>query len=203
SFPHYTGAQWKATQHISEKEAQPGDLIYFGPGASRHVGMYTKKGQMFNASAPNAYGPGKGIGYSSYNAPDLLGFARIKQLSNKGGSAGSGPKAVGGHKNWMKQAGFSPSEYAAINYIVSRESGWNYRATNPGSGAYGLPQSLPGSKMASAGGDWRSNPITQLRWMRSYVKSRYGGANGAYAFWQRNHWYAKGGRPTKGETALV
>lgn len=203
SFPHYTGAQWKATQHISEKEAQPGDLIYFGPGASRHVGMYTKKGQMFNASAPNAYGPGKGIGYSSYRAPDLLGFARIKQLSNKGGSAGSGPKAVGGHKNWMKQAGFSPSEYAAINYIVSRESGWNYRATNPGSGAYGLPQSLPGSKMASAGGDWRSNPITQLRWMRSYVKSRYGGANGAYAFWQRNHWYAKGGRPTKGETALV
>ncbi|MFR4509249.1 MAG: phage tail tape measure protein [Enterococcus avium] len=103
------------------------------------------------------------------------------------------PKPTGSHQNWMKQAGFSPSEYAAIDYIVNHESSWNPQAVNPSSGAYGLPQSLPASKLASAGSDWRTNPITQLKWMRNYVNERYGGANGALAFWKRNHWYANGG----------
>ncbi|MDT2485087.1 phage tail tape measure protein [Enterococcus avium] len=103
------------------------------------------------------------------------------------------PKPTGSHENWMRLAGFKPSEYSAINYIVNHESSWNPSATNPSSGAYGLPQSLPASKLASAGSDWRTNPITQLKWMRNYVNERYGGANGALAFWQRNHWYANGG----------
>lgn len=108
-------------------------------------------------------------------------------------SGGTNVKPTGGHENWMRLAGFKPSEYAAIDYIVNHESSWNPQATNPGSGAYGLPQSLPASKLASAGSDWRTNPITQLRWMRDYVNGRYGGANGALAFWKRNHWYANGG----------
>ncbi len=108
-------------------------------------------------------------------------------------SSGKSPKPTGSHENWMRMAGFKPSEYGAINYIVNHESSWNPSATNPSSGAYGLPQSLPASKLASAGSDWRTNPITQLKWMRNYVNERYGGANGALAFWQRNHWYANGG----------
>lgn len=103
------------------------------------------------------------------------------------------PKPTGSHENWMRLAGFKPSEYSAINYIVNHESSWNPQAVNPSSGAYGLPQSLPASKLASAGSDWRTNPITQLKWMRNYVNERYGGANGALAFWKRNHWYANGG----------
>lgn len=89
-------------------------------------------------------------------------------------SSGKNPKPTGSHQNWMKQAGFSPSEYAAIDYIVNHESSWNPQAVNPSSGAYGLPQSLPASKLASAGSDWRTNPITQLKWMRNYVNERYG-----------------------------
>lgn len=108
-------------------------------------------------------------------------------------SSGKNPKPTGSHQNWMKQAGFSPSEYAAIDYIVNHESSWNPQAVNASSGAYGLPQSLPASKLASAGSDWRTNPITQLKWMRNYVNERYGGANGALAFWKRNHWYENGG----------
>ncbi|MDT2597383.1 phage tail tape measure protein [Enterococcus dongliensis] len=108
-------------------------------------------------------------------------------------SSGKSPKPTGSHENWMRMAGFKPSEYGAISYIVNHESSWNPSATNPSSGAYGLPQSLPASKLASAGSDWRTNPITQLRWMRDYVNERYGGANGAQAFWKRNHWYANGG----------
>jgi hypothetical protein len=86
----------------------------------------------------------------------------------------------------MSQAGIAPGDYAYANFIVSHESGWRVTAANA-SGAYGLCQALPGSKMASAGGDWQTNPITQLRWCSSYA-SRYGGWGGAYNFWL-NHRY--------------
>jgi LysM repeat protein len=81
------------------------------------------------------------------------------------------------------------SQYGCAANIITRESGWNVAATNRSSGAYGLAQALPGGKMASAGPDWRSNPATQLRWMLAYVDSRYGGACGAWAFWQAHAWY--------------
>lgn len=74
-------------------------------------------------------------------------------------------------------------------YIIGRESGWSAHATNPSSGAYGLAQSLPGSKMASAGADWQNNPKTQLKWMFGYMTGRYGSISGAYNFWINNHWY--------------
>ncbi|MEQ7200169.1 tape measure protein [Enterococcus avium] len=118
-------------------------------------------------------------------------------------SGGTNAKPTGGHQNWMKQAGFSPSEYAAIDYIVNHESSWNPQAVNASSGAYGLPQSLPASKLASAGSDWRTNPITQLKWMRNYVNERYGGANGALSFWKANHWYANGGEVDKPTLAWI
>ncbi|MDT2646863.1 tape measure protein [Enterococcus dongliensis] len=118
-------------------------------------------------------------------------------------SGGTNAKPTGGHENWMRLAGFKPSEYSAINYIVNHESSWNPSATNPSSGAYGLPQSLPASKLASAGSDWRTNPITQLRWMRNYVNERYGGANGASSFWKANHWYANGGEVDKPTLAWI
>lgn len=81
------------------------------------------------------------------------------------------------------------SEYSCAASIISRESGWNPLAVNPSSGAYGLPQSLPGSKMASAGSDWRTNPTTQMIWMRGYMASRYGGACNALAFHNSHGWY--------------
>ncbi|MCC9306472.1 hypothetical protein LN042_05000 [Kitasatospora sp. RB6PN24] len=62
-------------------------------------------------------------------------------------------------------------------------------ATNPSSGAYGLPQALPGNKMASAGADWQTNPATQLRWALQYMNQTYGSPNAAWAFWQVHHAY--------------
>ncbi|MEU1615794.1 lytic transglycosylase domain-containing protein [Streptomyces sp. NPDC005722] len=81
------------------------------------------------------------------------------------------------------------SQYQCFSNIVTRESGWNYTATNASSGAYGLVQALPGSKMASAGADWRTNPGTQLKWGLKYMNGRYGSPCGAWSFWQANHWY--------------
>ncbi|MFI2370908.1 transglycosylase SLT domain-containing protein [Streptomyces sp. NPDC018833] len=80
-------------------------------------------------------------------------------------------------------------QFQCFSNIVDHESTWNYRATNPSSGAYGLVQALPGSKMASAGDDWQTNPATQIKWGLNYMDSRYGSPCGAWSFWQANHWY--------------
>ncbi|WP_420080911.1 transglycosylase SLT domain-containing protein [Streptomyces sp. JL4002] len=82
-----------------------------------------------------------------------------------------------------------PAQFAAFNNIVSRESGWNHTATNASSGAYGLVQALPASKMASAGADWKTNPATQIKWGLDYMNERYGSPVAAWNFWQANHWY--------------
>ncbi|MGW7344099.1 aggregation-promoting factor C-terminal-like domain-containing protein [Streptomyces sp. NPDC054854] len=82
-----------------------------------------------------------------------------------------------------------PAQFAAFNNIISRESGWNHTATNTSSGAYGLVQALPASKMSSAGSDWKTNPATQIKWGLDYMNSRYGSPVGAWNFWQTHHWY--------------
>jgi hypothetical protein len=96
--------------------------------------------------------------------------------------------AIGGDKTAvMAQAGIAPGDYAYANFIISHESGWRVTAANP-SGAYGLCQALPGSKMSSAGGDWRTNPVTQLRWCSGYA-SKFGGWGGAYSYWLSHHYW--------------
>lgn len=80
-------------------------------------------------------------------------------------------------------------QFQCFSNIVDHESSWNYRAQNPSSGAYGLMQALPGSKMVSAGADWQTNPATQIKWGLNYMDSRYGSPCGAWSFWQANNWY--------------
>ncbi|MCI3904835.1 transglycosylase SLT domain-containing protein [Streptomyces spectabilis] len=80
-------------------------------------------------------------------------------------------------------------QFQCFSNIVNHESTWNYRATNASSGAYGLVQALPGTKMASAGADWRTNPATQIKWGLNYMNDRYGSPCGAWSFWQANNWY--------------
>ncbi|MFF4831481.1 transglycosylase SLT domain-containing protein [Streptomyces sp. NPDC001315] len=81
------------------------------------------------------------------------------------------------------------AQFKAFSNIVSHESGWNHKATNSSSGAYGLVQALPASKMASAGSDWKTNPATQIKWGLDYMNSRYGSPAAAWNFWQANGWY--------------
>jgi len=91
--------------------------------------------------------------------------------------------------NMMASFGFDPkTEFGCLNNIWTRESGWRYNAANA-SGAYGIPQALPGSKMASAGADWQTNPATQIRWGLSYIKGTYGTPCNAWAFWQAHGYY--------------
>jgi len=84
--------------------------------------------------------------------------------------------------------GWSSSQFGCLVSLWNLESGWNVYASNP-SGAYGIPQALPGSKMASAGPDWQSNAATQIRWGLGYIKSDYGSPCGAWSHEQASGWY--------------
>jgi hypothetical protein len=83
----------------------------------------------------------------------------------------------------------SPREYRCLDRLWTLESSWNHRDRNPSSGAYGIPQALPGSKMAAAGDDWRTNPRTQVTWGLRYIKKRYGSPCRAWAHFRSANWY--------------
>lgn len=128
---------------------------------------------------------------------EVVSVEPVKQIVARG-------KAVyipGDKTSQMAAAGISPSDYAYVDFIMSHESGWcptkvqgQYGAcpafppaTIPSGRGYGLGQATPGSKMAPFGADWMANPVTQLKWARSYVSGRYGTWAAAYNYWQRNH----------------
>ncbi len=113
-------------------------------------------------------------------------------VASTGGSGGSAPRAAlapytggGAPAEWMAAAGIAESDWQFVNYIVSRESGWNPNATNKSSGACGLVQALPCSKVPGNG----YNPVDNLRWGTGYATGRYGSWEGAYNFWTKNHWW--------------
>jgi hypothetical protein len=103
------------------------------------------------------------------------------------------PRSVG--RIMAAERGWGASQFSCLNLLWNRESQWNYRASNPSSSAYGIPQALaapggaPGSKMASAGADWRTNPVTQIKWGLDYIADRYGTPCGAWGHSESAGWY--------------
>jgi hypothetical protein len=108
-----------------------------------------------------------------------------RSLPSSGGSYSGSPKAIA--QTMLAQRGWS-GQFSCLNSLWNKESGWSVSAANP-SGAYGIPQALPGSKMASAGSDWQTNPATQIRWGLNYISSTYGTPCAAWAHSQANNWY--------------
>ncbi|MCI2020014.1 MAG: phage tail tape measure protein [Lentilactobacillus buchneri] len=199
-----------------------GDLIIYGHGGgdAGHVGIIDNpvKGTMFNETPPHArvtsiFSP-MSMGYDYYRIKNLhdkdngkrgkasgrltalakqeLGKSALKSIQKRFAdqSMTGGPVPKGDHMHWLEQAGIPHSWWAPISEIINRESNWQVHAQN---GKYlGIPQTTAGN-LAKAGSDWRSNPITQLRAMKMYIKSRYGTAGKALAFRHRAGWYANGG----------
>lgn len=99
----------------------------------------------------------------------------------------SAPKWSGGgnKESWLRDAGIAESDWGYVDYIVNRESSWNPNAVNASSGASGLVQALPCSKVPGS----CFNPVDNLRWANGYAKDRYGSWQGAYNFWTSNHWW--------------
>lgn len=99
----------------------------------------------------------------------------------------SGNKAAGCAR--LLDHGFGLDQMPCLESLWDKESGWNHLAHNPGSGAYGIPQALPGEKMASVGDDWQTNPNTQIIWGLSYISGRYGTPCDAWAYSEANGFY--------------
>ncbi|MCA2220384.1 lytic transglycosylase domain-containing protein [Nonomuraea aurantiaca] len=91
--------------------------------------------------------------------------------------------------NQVVQRAWSYEEFQCLDNLWTRESNWNHHAYNSSSGAYGIPQALPGGKMRGAGEDWKSNPETQIRWGLGYIKGRYGKPCGAWGHFRAHNWY--------------
>jgi hypothetical protein len=112
--------------------------------------------------------------------------ARIAKLGYEPGT--TNPRSIA--KQILKNKyGYGSGQYSCFNNIIMRESMWNIHATNASSGAYGIPQALPGSKMATIASDWRTNPATQIIWGIEYMKDRYGSPCGAWGFKSSHGWY--------------
>jgi hypothetical protein len=113
--------------------------------------------------------------------------ARSQSTTVRAGSELSGsPQEIA---QQLLDAAGQGSQFSCLDALWTRESGWNPYATNPTSGAYGIPQALPAIKMASTGADWRTNVTTQVRWGLSYIDSAYGSPCAAWSHEERVGWY--------------
>jgi hypothetical protein len=193
--------------------------------AVRHIPQFGR-GAAGGATAAAGGGPGAGPaappprvmtgGILGSSTAQLFGLAGI-QIPGAGAAPGGGPRRRGGRgrgggrgggaepasgstrqigRRMMLQAGWGAAQWPALDTLWTGESGWRTTADNPSSDAYGIPQSLPGSKMASKGADWRTNPRTQIAWGLDYIRGRYGSPSAALSAWRGRspHWYAGGGR---------
>jgi hypothetical protein len=93
------------------------------------------------------------------------------------------------HTMMAQKYGWGDSEFQCLSNLWQKESGWSYTAYNPGGGATGIPQALPGSKMASAGSDWATNASTQISWGLDYISRSYGTPCSAWSHSQAMNWY--------------
>jgi hypothetical protein len=123
-----------------------------------------------------------------------LAAARQAQQQQSAANSASAPATPSGSPQQIAAAmlgsfGWSSGEFGCLQSLWNAESGWNPSASNPISGAYGIPQALPGSKMASAGADWQTNPATQIKWGLGYIKQVYGSPCAAWSHEQSAGWY--------------
>jgi hypothetical protein len=142
------------------------------------------------ALAPVA-SPAQGFALAEAVAPgaarDDFGVSRVRTAPAVGMPDPGSAQAIA--YDMVLQRGWNDGEYECLVALWNRESHWNVYAHNASSGAYGIPQALPGDKMASAGADWQTNPATQITWGLGYIAGRYGTPCGAWEHSERKGWY--------------
>ena len=112
---------------------------------------------------------------------------RVSRSTERRSVSGGSPKSIA--RGMVASRGWGSGQFSCLDRLWTKESGWRVTANNPSSSAYGIPQALPGSKMASAGPGWRTNARTQIRWGLGYISSTYGTPCSAWAHSQSNGWY--------------
>lgn len=174
----------------------PGNIGNRGLSLGSGGGSY---GSVNEADVINAMGSGGGggsfvgsggNGSSGSSSTISGGSTKNMKIPKSAGNAASIARGLAQQYGWA-----SGSQWQDFLSVVNKEdASWNPRATNPKSGAYGIPQALPGDKMASAGPDWQSSAATQLKWMFGYIKNKYGTPSGALAHENQLGWYGAGGQ---------
>jgi cell wall-associated NlpC family hydrolase len=181
-------ASWLASNlvQIISGSPQPGDLIAWGP--NEHMGIAISATDMVSAEDP-AQGTGQSpIAGFFATAPVILRLKATVQLSG-------GDSATNQNIARLLTAGYGwspsqdPGQWDALDKLWTRESRWSVTATNQTSGAYGIAQALPGSKMASIAANWKTSAQTQIAWGLSYIKARYGTPEAAWEHEQAHGWY--------------
>jgi cell wall-associated NlpC family hydrolase len=195
---HNANAQWQETKShaVAQSQLAPGDLVFYtgsdgSPTAPGHVGIYVGNGEIIDAPHAGAavrFDSLAGIGgYVGATDP----FATTTATVNVGGIVAAHPPGnqYASFAHTLADATWGPSQFAYLNLLWERESGWNPAATNPVSGAFGIPQALPAAKMASAGLDWATDPYTQIIWGIGYIKATYRTPQAAWAHELAHGWY--------------
>ena len=146
------------------------------------------------AAALRSRGEGQASRSERRTAVDPRKAALLRNESRSGGQVSRTEELGGGDPRTiarvlMPQFGFAADQFDCLDSLWTKESGWDVHADNPTSSAYGIPQALPGSKMATAGADWVDNPATQIRWGLGYIEAVYGSPCGAWAHSQSVNWY--------------
>ena len=113
--------------------------------------------------------------------------AAAEQAARSAERSAADPKSVA--RAMLGEYGWGGDQFSCLEKLWQKESNWDHTAKNRSSGAYGIPQSLPGSKMASAGSDWQTNPATQIAWGLGYIAERYGSPCSAWGHSQAKNWY--------------
>ncbi len=120
-------------------------------------------------------------------AERIIHAERAARSAHRRALLSANPKVVA--HAMLAKYGWGASQFSCLDRLWTRESKWSLTASNPSSGAYGIPQALPGSKMASVASDWRHNPLTQITWGLRYIRLRYGSPCGAWAHSEGSGWY--------------
>jgi hypothetical protein len=180
-----------------EREPEPSAEFFASPSAVDETERESRREQSrdgVRAAAEEAVQSASGTGAEIAEPEPEPEEPPAGDSSDGSGSSSAAPVPAGSAKEIALQMvldqGWDAEQFhGCLEPLWEKESNWNHTAQNPSSGAYGIPQSLPGSKMASHGSDWQTNPATQISWGISYIKDRYGTPCGAWSHSQANNWY--------------
>ncbi|MCW2164299.1 hypothetical protein B0I12_001425 [Microbacterium hydrothermale] len=167
----------KAEEEAAEKARQEAEAAAAAQAAAEKAAA-EEAASSGSGSSGSGSGSGSGGGGGSWTP------------SGGGGSGDNSPAAAqAAARDMLASRGWGDDQMSCLVSLWNKESGWNYRAYNAGSGAYGIPQALPGSKMSSAGADWETNASTQVAWGLGYISGRYGTPCDAWGHSQSVGWY--------------
>jgi hypothetical protein len=211
---HNASTQWLQTRadRVAEDKLTPGDLVFYAGSdgslaAPGHVGIYVGNGEIIDApytgakvrfDALTSISRYAGATDPYAAAPSAESAAPVLSSGNPfsgnpfSGNLPASPAALNQYQSFAKALAnetWGPGQFPYLELLWTRESGWDPAAINPASGAFGIPQSLPAVKMASAGLDWATNPDTQIIWGIGYIHATYGTPHAAWAHELAHNWY--------------